>query len=108
MSTILPTAREWTFAEIDVGQVWQIERTFTSEDSLRFADISGDFSPLHVDSDYAESTEFGGRVVHGMLLASLFSQLVGMWLPGKNALYLGQDLSFRRSVLVGEKVSASI
>ena len=107
MTTVLPTAREWTFGEIAVGQSWQIERTFTAEDSLRFAGISGDFSPLHVDDGYASSTEFGGRVVHGMLLASLFSQLVGMWLPGKHALYLGQDLSFRRSVLVGETVIAS-
>jgi len=107
MTTVLPTSREWTFGEITVGQSWQIERTFTAEDSLRFAGISGDFSPLHVDAGYASSTEFGGRVVHGMLLASLFSQLVGMWLPGKHALYLGQDLSFRRSVLVGETVVAS-
>ena len=107
MTTVLPTSREWTFGEITVGQSWQIERTFTAEDSLRFAGISGDFSPLHVDAGYASSTEFGGRVVHGMLLASLFSQLVGMWLPGKHALYLGQDLSFRRTVLVGETVVAS-
>src|SRR5262249_16916083 len=66
-----------------------------------------DFSPLHVDAEYAGTTEFGRPVVHGMLLASLFSQLVGMWLPGKHALYLGQDLSFRRPVMIGETVRAS-
>jgi len=73
---------------------------------LAFAALSGDYSPLHVDPVYAAGTEFGGCVVHGMLLASLFSQLVGMRVPGVHALYLGQDLTFRRPVLVGEMVRA--
>src|SRR6476469_8174826 len=106
MSMVLPKANDWTFQQIEVGQGWEIERTFTADDSDKFARLSGDFSPRHVDAEYARSTEFEGRVVHGMLLASLFSQLVGMWLPGKHALYLGHDLSFRRPVLVGETVRA--
>jgi 3-oxoacyl-[acyl-carrier protein] reductase len=107
MTRVIHSAREWTFSELAVGHTSEIERTFTADDLDRFADISGDFSPLHVDRDYARTTEFGDRVVHGMLLASLFSQLVGMWLPGKHALYLGQELSFRRPVFLGEAVKAS-
>src|SRR5262245_37048257 len=106
MSSVLHKVNSWTFAQIEIGQSWEIERTFTAQDSDEFARLSGDFNPLHVDSEYARSTEFEGRVIHGMLLASLFSQLVGMWLPGKYALYLGQDLSFRRPVLVGQTVRA--
>ena len=45
--------------------------------------------------------------MHGMLLASLFSQLVGMRIPGTSAFYLGQDLAFRWPVLVGEFVRSS-
>jgi 3-oxoacyl-[acyl-carrier protein] reductase len=94
------------FDEIPIGGTFTIVRTFDLNDVLAFARLSGDFSPLHVDEQYAATTEFGGRVVHGMLLASLFSQLVGMWVPGRHALYLGQDLAFRKPVLVGETVSA--
>jgi len=108
MSTTIPQARDWTFSQISVGEAFTIERTFTEADVQRFAHLSGDFSPLHVDVNYARTTEFGGCVVHGMLLASLFSQLVGMHVPGKHALYLGQDLAFRKPVLVGERVKASI
>jgi 3-oxoacyl-[acyl-carrier protein] reductase len=108
MSTVVPASNEWTFQQIEMGQTYAIERTFNAEDCDEFARLSGDFSPLHVDIEYARSTEFEGRVIHGMLLASLFSQLVGMWLPGKHALYLGQDLSFRRPILVGESVRASV
>src|ERR1700730_8582523 len=94
------------FSEIELGQVFELERTFSHEDTLAFAAVSGDFNPLHVDPEYAAGTEFGGCVVHGILLASLFSQLVGMRIPGEKALYLGQDLTFRRPVRVGEAVRA--
>jgi len=100
-------AAEWTYPNIRVGQYWSLEKTFNTSDVEKFASLSGDFSPLHVDPGYASATEYGECVVHGMLLAALFSQLVGMWLPGKHALYLGQDLSFRVPVLVGETVTAS-
>jgi 3-oxoacyl-[acyl-carrier protein] reductase len=106
MSTVVPEPNVLTFQQIEIGQSWEIERTFSANDCDEFARLSGDFSPLHVDSEYARTTEFESRVVHGMFLASLFSQLVGMWLPGKHALYLGQDLSFRRPVLVGDTVRA--
>jgi 3-oxoacyl-[acyl-carrier protein] reductase len=102
-----PQAAELRFGDIHVGQTFEIERTFSADDVRRFAAVSGDWSPLHVDPSYAASTEFGGCVVHGMLLASLFSQLVGMCIPGTRALYLGQDLAFRRPVLVGETVRAT-
>ena len=101
-----PTAARLKFSDIEIGQVFEIERAFSREDTLAFAAVSGDFSPLHVDPAYAASTEFGDCVVHGLLLASLFSQLVGMRVPGEAALYLGQDLTFRRPVRVGEIVRA--
>jgi 3-oxoacyl-[acyl-carrier protein] reductase len=103
----VPTPAELTFREVRVGETYQMERTFTVEDVRAFASLSGDFSPLHVDPVYAASTEFGACLVHGMFLASLFSQLVGMRIPGRHALYLGQDLAFRKPVMVGETVTAS-
>jgi 3-oxoacyl-[acyl-carrier protein] reductase len=98
---------ELGFADIHQGDVFELDHAFTQEDVWRFADLSGDHSPLHVDPEYASGTEFGGCVVHGMLLASLFSNLVGMRIPGKHALYLGQDLTFRQPVLVGQSVHVS-
>ncbi len=105
--TTYPTADVLQFENIQVGMEFGLDHSFTQEDVWRFAQLSGDHSPLHVDPAYAAETEFGKCVVHGILLASLFSQLVGMRIPGKPALYLGQDLTFRRTVLVGETVRAN-
>jgi 3-oxoacyl-[acyl-carrier protein] reductase len=98
---------ELGFQDIAIGAVFDCERTFTAVDLERFAEVSGDFSPLHMDAEYAGATPFRGRLVHGMLLAALFSQLVGMRIPGRHALYLGQDLSFRLPVRLGETIRAS-
>jgi 3-oxoacyl-[acyl-carrier protein] reductase len=106
--TTYPPADALEFEDIQVGMEFGLEHTFTNEDVWQFAQLSGDYSPLHVDPVYAARTEFGQCVVHGILLASLFSQLVGMRIPGKPALYLGQDLTFRRTVLVGETVRANV
>lgn len=99
-------AAERTFADLQIGESFEIHRTFTSQDVQDFARLSGDFSPLHVDDEYARTTEFGQRVVHGMLVAALFSQLVGMQVPGKHALYLGQDVTWRRPVHIGDPLRA--
>lgn len=110
MTSFHKQVSELTFDTIAIGDVFELDWSFSREDVLRFAELSGDFSPLHVNVAYAETTEFGQPVVHGMLLASLFSNMVGMKIPGKLALYLGQDLAFRKPVYIGEslKVRAKV
>ena len=101
-------ADDLRFEQIEVGQVFECERVFAAEDVDTFAAISGDFSPLHMDGGYARESGHTDRVVHGFLTASLFSQLVGMRIPGKSALYMGQDLAFRRPAVIGEPLRVSM
>lgn len=93
------------FAEIKIG----MEKKFTVEitESMleNFANLSGDYNPLHMNKDYAENTPFKKRVCHGMLLSSFFSRLVGMYLPGQNALYLSQSLKFPTPCFINEKIT---
>jgi len=70
-----------------------------------FAKISGDYNPLHMDENYAKSTTFKKRVCHGMLLASFFSRLVGMYLPGKYALYFSQSLNFQNPCFINDVIT---
>ena len=72
--------------EISIGDYRAFDRTMTAEIVNQFALVSGDWSPLHVNDTYASSTRFGKRVVHGLLLQSHFSTMVGMLLPGTRAL----------------------
>ena len=94
----------FTFDEIQIGLKKSFEIKITEHMLNSFSELSGDHNPLHMDKEYAKSTGFDERVCNGMLLASLFSRLVGMQLPGKNALYFSQSLNFVNPCLVNEKI----
>lgn len=93
---------------LKIGDKASLSKAFTEEEVFRFAEISTDKNPLHLDRDFGRDSIFGQRIVHGMLVASLFSGLIGMQLPGKGSIYLGQNLTFKAPVAINEKVTASV
>ena len=93
---------------LKVGDRVSLSKAFTEEEVFRFAEISTDMNPLHLDKDFGRESIFGERIVHGMLVASLFSGLIGMELPGEGSIYLGQSLTFKAPVAIGEEVTASV
>lgn len=99
--------QDFSLHDITVGMSASFERTIEEKDVTAFAELSGDYNPLHVNETYAKETKFSKRVVHGMLVASFFSQLVGMHLPGKRCLYLQQTLSFKNPVFIGDTLTIS-
>ena len=98
---------EYTFDEIKIGLTKQFQITITESIVDDFAKLTGDFSPIHMDKDYASTTTFEKRVVDGMLLASFLSKIVGMYLPGKHALYFSQSLDFRQPCFIGDTITVS-
>jgi acyl dehydratase len=91
--------------DIQIGDTASFDRLWKEEDILTFAALSGDTNPLHMDDEYAQTTQFKRRLVHGMLVASLCSTLVGMHIPGKRCLYLSQSLFFKNPVYIGDTVT---
>ena len=94
--------------ELTVGMTATFEKTITGEDILLFADASGDANPVHVDQQYALTKQFGGRIAHGMLTASVISAAIAGRLPGPGTVYLSQNLKFMRPVCPGETVRATV
>lgn len=96
---------EYKFDEISIGDKKKFTEKIDESKLQEFAKLSGDLNPLHMDEAYARTTKFKKRVCHGMLLASFFSKLVGMHLPGKNALYFSQDLNFQSPCYLGDQIT---
>ena len=96
---------EYTYDEIKIGLSKNFQINITESLVNNFAELSGDFSPIHIDNEYAKTTTFGKRVVHGMLLASFLSRVDGMYLPGKHALYFTQNLEFRNPCFIGDTIT---
>lgn len=103
-SILISHPSEYSFEEIEIGLKYSFELILNEELVNDFAKISGDLNPLHMDEQYAKETKFGKRVCHGMLLASFFSRLVGMYLPGKKALYFSQNLNFVYPGFINDKI----
>tara|TARA_B100001765_G_C19468322_1_gene322674 strand:- start:736 stop:1176 length:441 start_codon:yes stop_codon:yes gene_type:complete len=95
-------------AKLDNLQIGQkVEFTEVISESMveEFAKLSGDYNPHHIDESYAKKTRFKKRICHGMLLASFFSKLTGMYLPGKGSLYLSQSLNFIAPAFIDDEVT---
>ena len=84
------------------------ERTITDADIVRFAEVSGDRNPVHLDEEYAARSPFGRRVAHGFLTGSMISAMIGMDLPGPGSIYLGQTMKFLAPVAIGDTVTVSV
>lgn len=92
------------FEDLQIGQTAELIRTVTGHDIARFAEVSGDNNPVHLNAEFAAGTVFNQPIAHGMLVASFISALIGSKLPGPGAIYVGQTLDFKRAVRPGDEV----
>lgn len=88
------------------GDSFKFRRKVTSELINRFADVSGDKNPIHLDEEFAKQSRFKKRIAHGMLTASFISAVIGTEFVSSKIVYLGQTLSFRNPVFIGDEVTA--
>ena len=95
------------FEDLTVGQSADLTRTVDEAAIRAFADVSGDHNPVHLDEAFAATTPFKTRIAHGMLSAAYISALIAGKLPGPGAIYIGQTLSFRRPVKIGDEVTVT-
>lgn len=97
---------EYRMAEIETGMRASFQRQMTKEMEDAFREISGDDNLLHRDDDFARMAgngKFRGHVSFGMLTASLYSTIAGMYLPGKYSLiHSFEELSFLNPVYAGD------
>jgi len=103
---ILKEFHGYYFEELELGMSDVFGRTITDADIVTFAGVSGDTNPVHLNDEYAKKTQFGSRIAHGMLTASLISTVIGTKLPGPGSIYVSQTHRFRAPVRVGDTVMA--
>lgn len=97
-----------TIHEMKIGDSASFSKTITDFDVKMFAGITGDFNPVHINKEFAKETMFKDRIAHGMLVASLFSTVLGTQLPGEGAIYAGQELKFTKPVYLDDTITATV
>ena len=93
--------------DLEVGMSASYAKTVSESDVYTFAGITGDNNPVHINQEFAETTQFKQRIVHGMFSAGLISTVLGTRLPGPGAIYIDQTLKFKAPVFIGDTVTAT-
>jgi acyl dehydratase len=91
---------------VTVGQKARRRLTLTADHVATYAQLTGDYNPLHFDPAFAQQTKFGRLVVQGGLTTGVRHALVAMDLPGPRTVFLSQHWSFTAPVYVGDTVTA--
>jgi acyl dehydratase len=89
-----------------VGQRASRSLTLSGKHVEIFAELTGDYNPLHFDTAFAERTRFGALVVQGGLTTGLLHALVAMDLPGPGSVFLSQNWKFTAPVYIGDTITA--
>ncbi len=97
-----------TSEEINIGDEGNFSKTISESDVYMFAGITGDFNPVHINSEFAQATVFGKRIAHGILSVGFISNVLGTQLPGPGAIYLRQECKFLKPVYIGDTITATV
>ena len=92
---------------MQLGDKFSIDRLVTDELIRQFADLSGDYNPIHLDDEFAKGTRFGRRIAHGMLSGAFVSAVLGFKLSERKIVYLSQTLKFVSPVFIGDTVTTT-
>jgi acyl dehydratase len=91
-----------------VGDKAIVKKVFTAEEVELFAVLSTDKNPVHLDEAYSATTIFKKRIVHGFLVGSLISAVLGNKMPGNGSIYLSQTMNFKRPVYLNDEVTCIV
>lgn len=112
MSPLPQTVRGMYFEEFQPGQqILTVPRTVTESDLVNFAGLSGDFTQIHTDAEFARGTSYGQRIAHGLLVLSIASGLAM-----RSGILEGTVMAFReinewkfvKPVFIGDTVHVEI
>jgi 3-hydroxybutyryl-CoA dehydratase len=93
--------------DLKIGDSFSRQRQVTDELVRMFAEVSGDYNPIHLDDEFARETRFGRRIAHGMLSGAFISAVLGYEFKVRKVVYLSQTMRFTAPVYLDDTVTAT-
>jgi len=98
--------QEKHMSDLEIGQKAFFTKTISESDIYVFAGLTGDFNRIHVDEEYAKTTQFGRRIAHGFLIASLVQHCTSeLTTPG--GVSLNYNFNMKAPAYIGDTITAS-
>ena len=92
--------------DVALGQTAHRQMVVTADMVAKYAEITGDYNPLHFDEEFAGQTRFKRLICQGGITTGLLHALVAMEMPGAGTVFINQSWSFPRPVYIGDRISA--
>ena len=92
--------------DLHVGQKATRTKTLTADDAKSYAELTGDYNPLHFDESFTAKTRFKHLIVQGGLTTGLLHALVATEMPGPGTVFLNQNWQFPAAVFIGDTITA--
>lgn len=93
--------------DLKIGDEFSTSKQITDSVVRAFAELSGDFNPIHLDEEFAAKTRFGRRIAHGMISGALISAVLGYEFKERKIVYLSQTMKFVAPVFLDDTVTAT-
>ncbi len=93
--------------DLQIGDKFSTSKQITDAVVRAFAELSGDYNPIHLDEEFAAKTRFGRRIAHGMISGALISAVLGYEFKERKVVYLSQTLKFTAPVFLDDTVTAT-
>ncbi|HEX9929488.1 MAG TPA: MaoC family dehydratase, partial [Pyrinomonadaceae bacterium] len=93
--------------DLKIGDQFSTSKQITDSVVRAFAELSGDYNPIHIDEEFAKTTRFGQRIAHGMISGALISAVLGYEFKERKIVYLSQTLKFVAPVFIDDTVTAT-
>jgi len=93
--------------DLKIGDTFSTTREITDDLIRRFAEVSGDYNPIHLDEEFAKKTRFGRRIAHGMLSGAFISAVLGYEFKERKIVYLSQTMKFTAPAYLGDTITAT-
>ena len=93
--------------DLRIGDKFSTSKQITDSVVRAFADLSGDYNPIHLDEEFASKTRFGKRIAHGMISGALISAVLGYEFKERKIVYLSQTLKFVAPVFIDDTITAT-
>ncbi len=93
--------------DLKIGDKFSTTKQITDAVVRAFAELSGDFNPIHLDEEFAAKTQFKRRIAHGMISGALISAVLGNEFKEKKIVYLSQTMKFIAPVFIDDTITAT-
>lgn len=96
-----------TKIDLKIGDKFTTSREITDELIQKFAELSGDYNPIHLEEEFAKNTRFGRRIAHGMLSGAFISAVLGYEFKERKIVYLSQTMRFTAPTFIGDTITTT-